>query len=143
MPKRQGHSGVRPANLAVRLRVCPPSLGAFRMGATESAQNNKFLPRPICRNALEGVCCINFGGFSLGFSWRIFLGTFSHKNERKKKTSGEKIREKKSGGSKIKIREKSVLPKAGPKNVSPFKCNTISHIFFVQGGATHEVHIVN
>ena len=50
------------------------------------------LPRPICRNVLEDFCCIKFGGFSRGFSWRIFLGTFSHKNEEKK--SGEKIREK-------------------------------------------------
>ena len=50
------------------------------------------LPRPICRNVLEDFCCINFGGFSRGFSWRIFLGTFSHKNEEEK--SGEKIREK-------------------------------------------------
>ena len=37
-------------------------------------------------------CCINFGGFCRGFSWRIFLGTFSHKNEEKK--SGDKIRDK-------------------------------------------------
>ena len=29
-------------------------------------------------------CCINFGGFCRGFSWKIFLGTFSHKNEEKK-----------------------------------------------------------
>ena len=50
------------------------------------------LPRPICRNVLEDFRCIKFGGFSRGFSWRIFLGTFSHKNEEKK--SGEKIREK-------------------------------------------------
>ena len=27
------------------------------------------------------LCCINIGGFCRGFSWRIFLGTFSHKNE--------------------------------------------------------------
>ena len=40
----------------------------------------------------EDVCCVNFGGFWRGFSWRIFLGTFSYKNEEKK--SGEKIREK-------------------------------------------------
>ena len=52
----------------------------------------KDLPWAICRNVLEDFCCINFGGFSRGFSWRIFLGTFSHKNEGKK--SGEKIREK-------------------------------------------------
>ena len=50
------------------------------------------LPRPICRNVLEDVCCIKFGGFFRGFSWRIFLGTFSHKNEEEK--SGEKIRKK-------------------------------------------------
>ena len=37
-------------------------------------------------------CCIKFGGFCRGFSWRIFLGTFSHKNEEKK--SGDKIRNK-------------------------------------------------
>ena len=49
------------------------------------------LPWAICRNVLEDFCCINFGGFSRRFSWRIFLGTFSHKNEDKK--SGEKIRE--------------------------------------------------
>ena len=35
------------------------------------------LPRPFCRNVSEDFCCINFGGFSRGFSWRIFLGTFS------------------------------------------------------------------
>ena len=82
-----------------------------------SCPHRYFCPRPICRNVLEDFCCIKFGGFSRGFSWRIFLGTFSHKNEEKK--SGEKIREKKSGGSKIKIREKSVLPKAGPKYFTP------------------------
>ena len=52
----------------------------------------KVLPWAICRNVLEDFCCINFGGFSRGFSRRIFLGTFSRKNEEKK--SGEKIREK-------------------------------------------------
>ena len=46
--------------------------------------------------------------------WRIFPGIFpedfwfSHKNEEKKSA-------KKSGGSKIKIRKKSVLPETGPK----------------------------
>ena len=56
------------------------------------ANTSLILPWAICRNVLEDFCCINFGGFSRGFSWRIFLGTFSHKNEEKK--SGEKIREK-------------------------------------------------
>ena len=71
-----------------------------------------FLPWAICRNVLEDFCCINFGGFCRGFSWRIFLGTFSHKNEEKK--SGEKIREK-IRRLKNKNRKKSILPKAGPK----------------------------
>ena len=48
-------------------------------------------PAPL-QKCVGDFCCINFGGFSRGFSWRIFLGTFSHKNEEKK--SGEKIREK-------------------------------------------------
>ena len=70
-------------------------LGACAM-TTKFLDNNiftfKILARPICRNVSEDFCCINFGGFSRGFSWRIFLGTFSHKNEEKK--SGDKIREK-------------------------------------------------
>ena len=73
----------------------------------------KFLPWAICRNVLDDSCCIKFGEFSRGFSWRIFLGTFSHKNEEK---NPARKSAKKSGGSKIKIREKSVLPKAGPKS---------------------------
>ena len=47
---------------------------------------------PSAEMCVGDLCCINFGGFCRGFSWRIFLGTFSHKNEEKK--SGEKIREK-------------------------------------------------
>ena len=59
------------------------------------------------QKVVRDFCCTNFGGFCRGFSWRIFLGTLSHKNEEKKsgeKKSGEKI------CPKIKIREKSVLP---------------------------------
>ena len=48
-------------------------------------------PAPL-QKCVGDFCCIKFGGFCRGFSWRIFLGTFSHKNEEKK--SGEKIREK-------------------------------------------------
>ena len=55
-------------------------------------KKDPFLPWAICRNVSEDFCSINFGGFCRGFSRRIFLGTFSHKNEEKK--SGEKIREK-------------------------------------------------
>ena len=40
------------------------------------------------------------------------MGTFSHKNEEK---NPARKSANKSGGSKRKIREKSVLPKAGPK----------------------------
>ena len=78
-----------------------------------AARSEKSLPWAICRNVLEDFCCIHFGGFSRGFSWRIFLGTFPTKMRRK---NPARKSAKKSGGSKIKIREKSVLPKAGPKN---------------------------
>ena len=48
-------------------------------------------PAPL-QKVVGDFCSISFGGFCRGFSWRIFLGTFSHKNEEKK--SGDKIREK-------------------------------------------------
>ena len=48
-----------------------------------------------------------------GISWRIFLGTFFHKNEDK---PSARTSAKKSGGPKIKIGEKSVLPKPDPNN---------------------------
>ena len=60
------------------------------------------------------------GGFLLYKFWRIFpgifledfSGTFSHKMRRK---NPARKSAKKSGGPKIKIREKSVLPKTDPK----------------------------
>ena len=58
-------------------------------------------------------CCVNFGGFRRGFSWRIFLGTLSHKNEEK---NPARKSAKKSGGPKIKISEKSFPPKTDPNN---------------------------
>ena len=76
----------------------------------------KFWPGPsveMCR----GFCCINFGGFCRGFSWRIFLGTFSHKYEERKSATKST---KKTGGPKNKIREKSVLPRTGPKKFGAF-----------------------
>ena len=36
-------------------------------------------PAPL-QKCVGDFCCINFGGFCRGFSWRIFLGTFSHKS---------------------------------------------------------------
>ena len=45
--------------------------------------HNKCLPWAICRNVLDDFCCINFGGFCRGFSWRIFLGIFPTKMRRK------------------------------------------------------------
>ena len=61
---------------------------------------------------LEDFCCINFedfaGDFPGGFFWALFPTKMRRTNPARKSA-------KKSGGSKIKIREKSVLPKAGPK----------------------------
>ena len=53
-------------------------------------------------------CCVNFGDFAGDFPGGFFWSFFPQ-NEK----SGDK--KKKSGGPKMKIREKSVLPKAGPK----------------------------
>ena len=63
-------------------------LAAIRI-ATGSQRYFGLAPLQKC---VGDFCCIIFGGFCRGFSWKIFLGTFSHKNEEKK--SGEKIREK-------------------------------------------------
>ena len=62
---------------------------------------------------LEDFRCIDFaedfaGDFPGGFFWALFPTKMRGKNPARKST-------KKSGGSKIKIREKSVLSKAGPK----------------------------
>ena len=51
------------------------------------------------------------GDFPGGFFWPLF----PHKNEEKK--SGDKIRDKNPAAPKIKIREKSVLPKSDPKKL--------------------------
>ena len=42
------------------------------------------------QKCVRDVCCITFGGFCRGFSWRIFLGTSSHKNETKTKNPATK-----------------------------------------------------
>ena len=67
-------------------------------------------PAPL-QKCVGAFCCI-ISGLCGGFSCRrIFLGTFSHKN---KKNLARKFTEK-SGGQKITIRKKSVLPKNDPK----------------------------
>ena len=74
------------------------------------------------------------GGFLLYKCWRIFAGIFledfsgqfSDKNEEKK--SARKS-EKKSGGPKIKIREKSVLPKADPNESIHANHTLLKHLF--------------
>ena len=63
----------------------------------------------------QGFLLISFGGFCRGFSWRISLGTFFPQKMRKNPATKSA---KTSGGSKIKIREKSILPKSDPK-ISP------------------------
>ena len=62
------------------------------------------------------------GGFLLHKIWRIFPGIFLEDfsghffpTKMRRKNPARKSA-KKSGGSKIKIREKSVLPKAGPNS---------------------------
>ena len=78
----------------------------------------KWKARKICWNGPSAEMC---RGFLLYKLWRIFPGIFledfsGHFFPQKR---GEKIRRqnprKKSGGPKIKIREKSVLPKTDPK----------------------------
>ena len=46
----------------------------------------KFFEAAPLQKCVGDFCCINFGGFCRGFSWRIFLGTFSPQKW------GEKIR---------------------------------------------------
>ena len=73
------------------------------------------LAQPLCRN-VSGIFVVQFledfaGDFPGGFFWH-----FSHKNEEKNPATKSA---KKSGGSKIKIREKSILPKIGPNYCIP------------------------
>ena len=89
---------------------------AAKGGGTGDGQRSdwkleKVGPAPL-QKCVGDFCCINFGGFCRGFSWRIFLGTFAHKNEEKKPATKSA---KKSSGPKLKIREKSVLPWTDPK----------------------------
>ena len=95
-------------------------LGAARAPASTFVSEPQILPWAICRNVLEDFCCIDFGGFCRGFSWRIFFWALFPTKMRRKYPARKSA--KKSGGSKIKIREKSVLPKAGPNRLFPWAC---------------------
>ena len=72
-------------------------------------------PAPL-QKCVGDFCCINFGGFCRGFSWRIISGHFFPQKMRRKHQATESA--KTSGGSKLKIREKSVLPSTGPNKPS-------------------------
>ena len=88
-------------NVAVQFFVCCSA--AFGQNEVRTAEK-RMLQCNFCGAAFRKLglaplqkivgdfCCIKFGGFCRGFSWRIFLGTFAHKNEEKK--SGDKIRDK-------------------------------------------------
>ena len=82
-------AGVKTAKRIECKQKAPPTLHEARAGRTR-----KLIIAPANLQKCVGgfLLYINFGGFSRGFSWRIFLGTFSHKKE--EKNSGEKIREK-------------------------------------------------
>ena len=90
----------------------------FWRGKSWGKNSEKVLSWPICRSVSEDFCCVNFGGFCRGFSWRIFLGTFFPQKWGEKNPARKSA--KKSGGPKIKIREKSVLPKTDPKKCENF-----------------------
>ena len=69
-----------------------------------------FGPAPL-QKVVGDFCCISFGGLCRGFSWRIFLGTFSHKNEEKNpaRKSAKKIRRLKNKNPR-KIRSAKIRP---------------------------------
>ena len=71
-------------------------------------------PAPL-QKCVGDLCCINFGGFCRGFSWRIFSEQFFPPKMRRKHPATKSA--KKSGGLKIEIRAKSVLPKSDPNKL--------------------------
>ena len=73
----------------------------------------QLLARPLCRN-VSGIFVVKIledfaGDLPGGFFWALFPTKMRRKNPATKSA-------KKSGSSKIEIREKSVLPKSDPKN---------------------------
>ena len=79
----------------------------------------------MCR----GFCCANFEGFCRGFSSRIYLCTFPHKNEENK--SGDKIRKQIRRPKNKNPRTKSILPKPTLTNMLP-RTRRLYYAFIVQ-----------
>ena len=79
-------------------------------------------PAPL-QKCVGDFCCANFGGFCRGFSWRIFLITFSHKNEKK---SGDKIREKIRRPKNKNPRKIRSAKKRDPNSALPLLCEKLS-----------------
>ena len=78
-----------------------------------------FVVPDTLQKCVGDFCCVNFGGFCRGFSWRIFLGTLSHKIEKKiRRQNPRKIRRPKN-----QYPRKSVLPRTGPNIWHPLKLN--------------------
>ena len=104
--------------------------------ALHCVQPSKFKvdPAPL-QKCVGDFCCINFGGCCWGFSWRIFLGTFSDKNEEKKsgeKKSGEKIRRLMGRPHSA---DKKFVRARGPQSWNPevfdqTRCSRILHVEF-------------
>ena len=105
---------VPPSSLLSLLSQKPQDIHQVQTNMQAWEPPREKLPWPICRNVLEDFCCCIYiledfpGDFPGGFFWALFPTKMRRKNPARKSA-------KKSGGPKIKIREKSVLPKAGPK----------------------------
>ena len=76
------------------------------------AEHTTIGPAPL-QKCVGDFCCINFGRFCRDFPGGFFWALFPTKMRRKNPATKSA---KKSGGPKIEIREKSVLPESGPNN---------------------------
>ena len=101
----------------VGLKQIPHLIGLVQATTESSFPHLHLLAQPVCRNAWGGgiFSLHKFGRICRGFSWRIFMGTFSHKNEEnirrqnpRKKMSGPKIKKKNA--------KDPSLPKTDPKH---------------------------
>ena len=86
-------SSLTPNLVAINLVVCIFCAEA-RFSPEGLNLKKTFLGLPPLQKCVRDFCCINFGGFCRELSWRIFLGTFSHNNEKivRQQNPREKIR---------------------------------------------------